>query len=195
MKKLFDKKRKNKGFSLVELIVVVAIMAVLMAVLVPTLVRNVEKSRKQKDKSALGELRNAIVTAMNEDKCLYATASTSGATATNGTLTIAALFGDGTTSSGANSSTSTTGTTTTTTNANTAASNTAIIEEVTTTIGSQTISLSSKYVGCTVVLKNFDPASGTVVMVVTDSDAPDFYIDQSGEHEGSYGTTAAASGN
>ena len=41
--KLFQKKKNNKGFSLVELIVVVAIMAVLMGILVPTLVKNVEK--------------------------------------------------------------------------------------------------------------------------------------------------------
>ena len=46
MKKLLQKRKNNKGFSLVELIVVVAIMAVLIGVLVPTLVRNVEKSKK-----------------------------------------------------------------------------------------------------------------------------------------------------
>ena len=189
MKKLFDKKRKNKGFSLVELIVVVAIMAVLMAVLVPTLVRNVEKSRKQKDKSALGELRQAIVTAMNEESCLYATASTTGATAASGTLTIADLFGDSTTTGKGDASGGSTKDKDTTATTNAAASNAAIISEVTTTIGAPTITLSSKYVGCTVVLQNFDPASGTVVMVVTDDDAPNFYIDQSGDHDGDYGTT------
>ena len=59
-----DQKKNNKGFSLVELIVVVAIMAVLLGVLVPTLVRNVEKSKKQKDISNLSELRSAIQTTM-----------------------------------------------------------------------------------------------------------------------------------
>lgn len=53
-------KKDNKGFSLVELIVVVAIMAVLMGILVPTLVRNVEKSKKQKDLSAIEEIRNTM---------------------------------------------------------------------------------------------------------------------------------------
>lgn len=63
-----DQKKNNKGFSLVELIVVVAIMAVLLGVLVPTLVRNVEKSKKQKDISNLSELRNAIQTTMASEK-------------------------------------------------------------------------------------------------------------------------------
>jgi type IV pilus assembly protein PilA len=58
--KLFQKKKNNKGFSLVELIVVVAIMAVLMGILVPTLVKNVEKSKKQKDESAIEEIRSQM---------------------------------------------------------------------------------------------------------------------------------------
>lgn len=66
--KLFSKKRKDKGFSLVELIVVVAIMAVLIGVLVPTLVRNVEKSRLSKDKSALDEVKNAVEIALADEK-------------------------------------------------------------------------------------------------------------------------------
>lgn len=57
-------KKDNKGFSLVELIVVVAIMAVLMGILVPTLVRNVEKSKKQKDLSGIEEVRSTM------EKCL-----------------------------------------------------------------------------------------------------------------------------
>lgn len=60
MKKMSQK--NNKGFSLVELIVVVAIMAVLMGILVPTLVKNVEKSKKQKDRNAIEEIRNTMVT-------------------------------------------------------------------------------------------------------------------------------------
>ena len=60
MKKLLQKRKNNKGFSLVELIVVVAIMAVLIGVLVPTLVRNVEKSKKQKDISTVEEVRNQL---------------------------------------------------------------------------------------------------------------------------------------
>lgn len=41
------KKQNNKGFSLVELIVVVAIMAVLVGVLAPAYLQYVEKAREQ----------------------------------------------------------------------------------------------------------------------------------------------------
>jgi type IV pilus assembly protein PilA len=54
------KKTSNKGFSLVELIVVIAIMGVLMVVLAPQYLKYVEKSRLQKDNSALGEIAENI---------------------------------------------------------------------------------------------------------------------------------------
>ena len=50
----------QKGFSLVELIVVIAIMAVMAAVLAPALLGYVEKSRMQKDDSAMDEVVNAM---------------------------------------------------------------------------------------------------------------------------------------
>ncbi|MGN0370885.1 MAG: type II secretion system protein [Butyrivibrio sp.] len=66
--KLFQKKKNNKGFSLVELIVVVAIMAVLLGVLVPTLVRHIESSRLSKDKKNLDELRVAMEVALANEE-------------------------------------------------------------------------------------------------------------------------------
>ena len=50
----------KSGFSLVELIVVIAIMAVMAAVLAPALLGYVERSRAQKDDSAMSEVTNAI---------------------------------------------------------------------------------------------------------------------------------------
>lgn len=54
------KKMNNKGFSLVELIIVIAIMAVLVGVLAPQFLKYVEQSRVQKDESAMGEVNNAV---------------------------------------------------------------------------------------------------------------------------------------
>ncbi len=52
-------KKQNHGFSLVELIVVVAIMAVLVGILAPAYLAYVEKTRIQRDESAAGEIFRA----------------------------------------------------------------------------------------------------------------------------------------
>lgn len=55
-----EKKMNNKGFSLVELIIVVAIMAVLIGVLAPAYLQYVEKSKKTSDCTALGSAMDAM---------------------------------------------------------------------------------------------------------------------------------------
>jgi type IV pilus assembly protein PilA len=54
--------KSNKGFSLVELLIVIAIMAVLVGVLAPQYFRYVERSRQSADVQALNSITNAIQT-------------------------------------------------------------------------------------------------------------------------------------
>lgn len=58
------KKMNNKGFSLVELIIVIAIMAVLVGVLAPQFIKYVESSRVATDESAAAEVLNATKIAL-----------------------------------------------------------------------------------------------------------------------------------
>ena len=57
-------KLNSKGFSLVELIIVIAIMAVLIAVLAPQFIRYIEKAKRGKDMEVAGVVQKAINVAM-----------------------------------------------------------------------------------------------------------------------------------
>ena len=54
-------KKNNNGFSLVELIIVIAIMAVLVGVLAPQFIKYVEQSRRSRDISTAQEIREAVL--------------------------------------------------------------------------------------------------------------------------------------
>lgn len=59
-RKMKERKMNNKGFSLVELIIVIAIMAILIVVLAPQYLKYVEKSRNSTDVTNATEIVTAI---------------------------------------------------------------------------------------------------------------------------------------
>ncbi len=58
--------KNNKGFSLVELIIVIAIMAVLIGVLAPQFIKFVEKSRESTDLQNVEEVKTAVETYVSD---------------------------------------------------------------------------------------------------------------------------------
>ena len=61
------KKMNSKGFSMVELIIVIAIMAILAAALAPALIKYINKSRLSSDVSTGTSIASAIQTAMSNE--------------------------------------------------------------------------------------------------------------------------------
>lgn len=62
--------RNNKGFSLVELIIVIAIMAILVGVMAPQLIKYIEKTNVSSDVQLCDSVKTAITTAMMDPAVL-----------------------------------------------------------------------------------------------------------------------------
>lgn len=71
------KKTNNKGFSLVELIIVIAIMAILAGAIAPALIRYIDKSRKSNDVTAAKSIKTAVETALGNES-IYEYLTTAG---------------------------------------------------------------------------------------------------------------------
>ena len=56
--------KNNKGFSLVELIIVIAIMAILVGVMAPQLIKYIEKTNVSSDAQLCDSIRSALQTSM-----------------------------------------------------------------------------------------------------------------------------------
>lgn len=62
------KKKNNKGFSLIELIIAIAILVILTGLLAPQFMKYIEKSREAKDMQTLDSIYSAVQGAMSDEK-------------------------------------------------------------------------------------------------------------------------------
>lgn len=84
--------KNNKGFSLVELIIVIAIMAILAGALAPALIKYINKSRRSADIANADTIRTACQTALSDEDAAEELDAAYATTAT----AVSTVMGDGT---------------------------------------------------------------------------------------------------
>ena len=94
-----EKKRMNdKGFSLVELIIVIAIMAILIALLAPQYLKFVERSKKSADRDTVDQIiRTVQVDYADPESALNVNGASITINTTGATITEASVGASGTT--------------------------------------------------------------------------------------------------
>jgi len=87
--------KNNKGFSLVELIIVIAIMAILVGVMAPQLIKYIEKTNVSSDTQTCDSIKTAVTTAMMDPSVIAAASNGIPASDTEySTITSGTAFGD-----------------------------------------------------------------------------------------------------
>ena len=81
--------RSRKGFTLIELMVVILIVAVLAAVIVPLLISRIEKARMSEGKAIAGQIATALRASAAEDGDVAGTVTLEGTSTYNADGTVA----------------------------------------------------------------------------------------------------------
>jgi len=126
------KKMNNKGFSLVELIIVIAIMAILAGAIAPALIRYIDKSRRSNDVTSCKAIKTAVETALGNESIYEYLTNNSGLT------TIKVVPGKSTSTAGGNDAIVITGCSIDTTNGMAADIDDKAAKEIGTNIGEKT---------------------------------------------------------